>query len=158
MKRLVFFLFLMLIISGCGGGGDRGDDGVRVALQVLLSDTQNNGVNGETLRITGPGTNFTCAQNPTQSEPNDPDKCEATPQGGGSLAIFLTFKSLPAENDTYAFTDAGTTTSRSGECEVTIVDSSILESPGNTVTGDTVVCDQIGAGTPNQLRLTITFG
>lgn len=159
MKRLAFFLFSILILSGCGGGGGRGDDEIRVALQVLLSDTQSNDANGETIRVTGSGVNFTCAQNPTQAEPNDTEKCEATPQGGGSLAISLTFKSLRAENDTYTFSDAGSTSPRSGECEVTIVNSSRLESPGNTVTDNNtrVVCDQIGSGSPNQLVLTISL-
>ncbi|MCG3115750.1 MAG: hypothetical protein LLH30_08750 [Candidatus Manganitrophus sp. SA1] len=160
MKRLGFFLISIILFSSCGGGGRGGDDEIRVALEILLGDPQGGGVvTGETIRVEGPGISFTCTQSPTQTNTNDPDQCEVPSQGQGNQSIPLTFKSLPAENDTYTFTDGNDTAPRSGECVVTVVNSSTLESPGNTVSSDnsSVVCDQIGAGSPNPLRLTITF-
>ncbi len=149
MKKWSFFLFWVLILSGCGGGGGRGgNDQVLTDLQVDLTDTQGNPLTGETIRIEGPGgISFTCTQSPTQTNTNDPDKCEVPQQGQGNLAISLIFKSLPAENNTYTFTDEGLTP-RSGSCSVTILNSTSL---------NTSTCDDIGAASPNQLIMTFTL-
>jgi|GEM_PF-5588061 len=159
MKKWSIFLFLIFILSGCGGG-DRNDPTFTVSLKVDLSDTQNNPLTGETIHIQGPnGINFSCQQNPTQANPNDPTKCDVPAAGTGNTAVPITFKSLPADNSSYTFTDASATSSRSGSCQVTIVDSSHLASAGNTVSSDSrvVTCDQIGSGAPNPLRMTITL-
>ena len=150
MKKWGFLLFMVLILAGCGGGS-RGGDTVTVNLKVDITNTQAQAVNGETLHIEGPGVSFSCSQSPTPQNPNDPAKCDVPTAGSGNTAVPMTFKSLPAENATYTFTDVSVTPIP-GSCAVTITNSTSLNGGGATAT-----CQDIGSGSPNQLVLTFTL-
>lgn len=46
MKKFVFFIFLMSVLSGCGGGGGRNDPEVTVILKGILTIGATNGGQG----------------------------------------------------------------------------------------------------------------
>ena len=143
MRKLLFVLSLMVLLSGCGGAG--GSTTVVGRLRVDLSSAQGQLAVSETIHIAG-AVSYTCDQSNNQNL-ND-SRCSVPQTGQGNTNVPLTFTALPT-GQTYTFTDASTPTFRSGSCVITLV-STTETTPAS---GSQCTIDPSG---PNPLTLTIS--
>jgi hypothetical protein len=127
MKKLAFLLFLMLILSGCGGGG-RGDDEITIILRGLVTQgtagpTQGNPVTSGEVTI---------------QELNRTDEIEVANPGVYSIS------NVPAEERSYTvqYSDPNAQFI-SVTCGITIHDTTSIE-----ITSNPQACS---IGTPNSL-------
>ncbi|NKE70940.1 hypothetical protein [Candidatus Manganitrophus noduliformans] len=135
MKRLAFFLFLMVSISGCGGGG-RDNDDVTIILRGILTQGTTQGGQGN------PATSGEVAI----TELNKSDTVESSSLGaysisgvpvGGNYTVRVTDTNSPTVNVT---------------CEISIPDSTTL-----TVTSQSGGTCVAGSANIGELALNITI-
>lgn len=147
MRKLLFALPLLMILSGCGGGGGN----TTVAGQLIVSLAQNIGgaQSGETIHIQGGGVSYSCSQSPGQNQPND-TRCIVPTAGNGNSSPTLTFTGLPT-GQAYTFTDGSTTGApRAGSCIIT------LDSTTKTTPDSPYPCSLDAAGA-SPLAMTISI-
>lgn len=138
MKKLGFFLFAILVLDGCGGGGDRGDDGIT----VILRGTVTQGAAGPTQ-----GNPVTSGE-VTIQELNRTDTIEVANPG------IFSFSNVPAEGRSYTvqYSDPNAQFVNV-TCEISIPDSTTLN-----VTSENGGTCAVGNGGIGELVLDITTG
>lgn len=121
MKKLVFLLFV-LIISGCGGGGDRSGGAVTADLTVQPQDSLGNVTSGRSVNLEGGSIDMDCFQNPNAEPPGTVNgKCStASGQSAqGQATTLIVFTDLPT-GQVYTLTELGSTGGTAAVCHVLV--------------------------------------
>lgn len=134
MKRLGFFLFLSVILSGCGGGG-RGDDDVTIILRGLLTIGVTQGGQGNPA-ASGEVTITQLNKTDTLTQPDNGIYSISGVPVGGDYTVQVTDQNNPVVNVT---------------CGISIPDSTTL-----TVTSQNGGTCVPGSGNIGELVLNIT--